>query len=102
MRHFPKDLRYTLGAKIDLLFVETVEALFIASALVREQKVPYLRRASLKLDLLKFFLQVAWESKALDTKKYIELSEYLADVGRQIGGWQKQVITKGNPARGGE
>ena len=98
LRNFPKDLRYTLGTKIDLLFIETAEALYIAAHLTKEQKIPYLKKAGLKLDLLKFFLCVAWESKAFDSKKYAELSEHLEHIGKQIGGWQKEVMRKINPA----
>lgn len=94
LRHFPKDVRYTLGSKIDRLFIETVETIFTAASLTREQKLPFIQKASLKLDTLKFFLQVAWESKALDNKKYIKISECLAEVGRMLGGWQKQVGQK--------
>ena len=101
-RNFPKDLRYTLGTKIDELFIDVLEALSIASYLAKEQKIPYLRRASLKLDLLKFFLRIAWESKALDSKKYIELSKHLEEIGKQIGGCQRGITSKQNPARRGE
>lgn len=97
VRNFPKDLRYTLGGKIDSLFIETTEAIFSASYSVREQKLPHLRQASLKLDLLKFFLQLAWECKALDNKKFVNLSEHLAEIGRMLGGWQKQILAKRNP-----
>lgn len=99
VRNFPKDQRYTLGTKIDSLFIEVLELLYIASRLSREQKLPALKKASLKLDVLKFFLHVAWESKALDTKKYITLSEQLVEIGRMIGGWEKYTASiKGNPA----
>lgn len=98
VRNFPKDLRYTLGSKIDLLFIETIEAIFTAGYLIREQKLPHLQRASLKVDLLKFFLQVAWECKALDTKKFADISESIAEIGKMLGGWQRQVLAKRNPA----
>jgi len=45
--------------------------------------------ASVKLDLLKFFLQIAWEIKSLDNKKYILLSERLNEIGKMLGGWIK-------------
>ena len=70
----------------------------MASQLKPDKKLPYIQRASLKLDTLKFFMQVAWESDALDNKKYIELSEHLEDVGNQIGGWLKDTLKKLNPA----
>lgn len=89
--HFPKKSRYTLGAKIDSLFIEKIEFLYIAGSLPRGQKLPVLQKASGKLDLLKFFLQLAWELKLFDNKKYIILSDPLADIGRMIGGWIKNV-----------
>ena len=75
--NFPKKSRYTIGAKIDSLFLDTIELLFIASYLGKEQKQPVLQKANGKLDLLKFFLQITWELKVLDTKKYTELSKSL-------------------------
>jgi len=99
--HFPKTSRYTLGEKTDSLFVEIVEYVVVASYLSKQDKLPYLKKAALKLDVLKFFLQVAWEIKALDTKKYITLSEHLDEIGRMQGGWIKQ-LSKENPARDGE
>ena len=98
LRNFPKDLRYTLGAKIDVLHIETTEAIFMASCVVLDQKLPFIQKASIKLDLLKFFLQVAWESKGLDNKRYITLSEHFAEIGKQLGGWQKDTLKKINPA----
>ena len=95
--HFPKTTRYTLGSKIDAEFVELIELLFKASIMQRQQKLPYLQKASVTLDLLKFFIQVAWELKSLDNKKYILLSEYLYEIGKMLGGWQRQ-LTKENPA----
>ena len=96
--NFSKTSRYTLGFKIDSYFLETLEAIFIASYLRREQKIPYLQKAIVKLDLLKFFLQISWEIKALDNKKYIALSEPLHEIGRMLGGWKKGLESK-TPAK---
>ncbi len=86
---FPKKSRYTIGAKIDKLFLDTIELLFIAGSLNKFQKFPILQKASGKLDLLKFFIQMAWELKIFDNKKYILLSEPLNDIGKMLGGWIK-------------
>lgn len=88
-KYFPKNSRYTLGTKIDSLFIDTIELVFVASSLNREQKLPVLQKASSRLDLLKFFLQVSWELKILDNKKYIAISEPLDEIGRMLGGWIK-------------
>ena len=90
--HFSKTSRYTLGIKIDRLFIETTEYIFIASRMSKDQKLPYLQKASAKLDMLKFFLQISWEIKSLDNKKYIILSEHLDEIGKMLGGWQKQFL----------
>jgi len=90
--HFPRKSRYTLGIRIDSLFIETVENIFTASRLPRDQKLPFLQKSSAKLDMLKFFLRVAWEIKSLDNKKYIIISEHLEEIGKMLGGWQKQFL----------
>jgi len=99
--HISKKSRYTLGAKIDSLFIETLELLFIASYLSKEEKLPYLKKSAVKLDLLKFFLQISWEIKALDTKKYIALSEPLNEIGKMLGGWIRNVEKETLPQRKG-
>lgn len=87
--HFPKKSRYAIGAKIDSLFIEIAELLFIARYLGGQNKLPSLQKAAGKLDLLKFFLQIAWELKTLDNKKYIALSEPLNEIGKMLGGWMR-------------
>ena len=93
----PKTARYTLGEKIDSLFVEIIEYIVIASYLTKQEKLPYLKKGLVRLDVLKFFLQVAWEIKALDNKKFLEISEKLIEIGRMLGGWNKQLL-KETPA----
>ena len=96
--NIPRDSRYTLGTKIDALFIETTEPIFIATYLSKEQKLPYLRKAAANLDLVKFFLQILWEIQAIDNKKYIALSEKLDEIGRMLGGWMRQLSQNIHPA----
>lgn len=88
---FPKHSKHTLGTKIDLLFLETIEFIVGANYTDKIEKIISLKRASVKLDLLKFFLQISWEVKSLDNKKYISLSEKLNEIGRMLGGWIKSI-----------
>lgn len=90
----PRLSRYTLGAKIDQLFLETVELILIASYTQRSKKLAVIEKAAQKLDLLKFFLQIAWELKALDNKKYMALSAPLTEIGKMVGGWRKQFLSE--------
>jgi len=89
--HIPKTARYTLGGKIDSYFTDTIEHIVSATYLPKERKGASIQAAIAKLDTLKFFLQVAWEIKALDTKKYGLLSERLYEIGKMLGGWNRQV-----------
>lgn len=92
--HFPKKSRYTLGDKIDSRFLNVLELLAIATYQGKEEKLATLDRAIVGIDLLKFLFRVAWELKILDEKKYRKLSEEMAEVGRQIGGWRKGLQKK--------
>lgn len=94
VKHFPKTSRYTLGEKIDRLFVTTLEHMLTASLLSKENQLPFIYKASLKLDTLKFFLQVAWELKHLQTKHYVILAEHLNEVGKMLGGWKRGIESK--------
>ena len=84
--NFPKTSRYSLGGKIDTLFIETTELTYSACYQRGKQKLSCIEMASIKLDLLKFFLRVAWEIKSLDNKKYAAISIRLDEIGRMLGG----------------
>ena len=91
---FPKIYRYNLGGKIESYFLSLLENIFITIYLPSERKSPQLSMAILKLDSLKFFLQLAWENKCLSNLKYANLSEQLDEVGRMLGGWKKGIDNK--------
>jgi hypothetical protein len=84
------------------LHVEVIESSLTACFVDKTQKLPFLEKTIIKLDTLKFFLQISWETKALDNKKYIAISEPLAEIGRMLGGWRNQVLkqTSAQPTGG--
>ena len=92
--HFPKANRFTLGSKIDDVFLNAIEYCFLASYSAHVEKIALVDRCITRVDLLKLLFQLAWEMGALDTKKYTHLSEHLAEVGRMLGGWRKQLQNK--------
>lgn len=99
LANFPKTSRYSLGANIDSALLKVIELTFNASHLRGEQKYEQIFEAGVKLDLVKFFLRIAWETHAFDNKKYAAISEQLDEIGRMIGGWAKQI--KNLPSNGG-
>lgn len=97
--HIPKIHRYTFGGKIDTLFLDTLEFLFRAQYAKPEHKIQYLTAIIGKTDLLKFFLQIGWENKLLDEKRYLGLSQELQEIGRMLGGWKKGLEAKLPPKK---
>ena len=98
----PKTHRYTLGNRIDTLFIEAIEAVSAAAFLTRQEKQPYVRLAIRKTDTLKVLLLILWETKSLDDKKYITLSLKIDEVGRMLGGWNGQLEKQNSPLKSGE
>lgn len=75
--------------------MEIIDAIVTANFLTQKEKIPFVRFAIRRLDVLKVFLMMLWETKSLDNKKYIALSERLNEVGRNLGGWYGK-LTKEN------
>ncbi len=88
----PRLTRYSLGEKINDLFIELSELIFTAGFATREQKLPIVKKASFKVDILKFFIQIAWELKTIATKDFSNISPPLIEIGKMLGGWQKQLV----------
>ncbi len=80
-----------MGERVDILFVEIIEATAYAIFLARNEKQPYVRLAIRKLSTVTVLLMVLWETKSLDTKQYAALSIPLDEVGKQLGGWNGQL-----------
>ena len=98
----PKVHRYTVGARVDALFIEIIEAVSGAAFLPRNEKIPWVRLAIRKLDTLKVLLLILWETKSLRDKRYIALSVPLDEVGKMLGGWQGQLQKQNSPTKAGE
>lgn len=77
--------------------MELIESVVVASFLKPEEKIPYVKLAIRKSDVLKIFLNILWETKSLDDKKYILLSEKLNSIGKDLGGWNGSLAKKNSP-----
>lgn len=94
LTQFPKANRFTIGSKIDVFFLEAIEYAFLASYASTPEKQALLNKSISKTDLVKIFLQLSWEIKALDNKKYAHLSERFSEIGKMLGGWKRQLLNK--------
>ncbi len=68
-----------------------IELVIVAGYMPREQKLPSLQKVSIKLDLLKVFLRIAFETKCLDNNKYQLILSQTLEIGRMLGGWIKTI-----------
>ena len=93
-RDFPKVERFGIGQKIEQSFLDLLELTFASVYLAQEQKILMLSRSIAKLDNLKFFMQLAWESKLIPTEKYAVISGEFENIGQQLGSWRKGLLEK--------
>ena len=90
-KDFPKTSRYSLGGKIDNLFADLIESAYTAGYLPKTEKLPFISQSINKLNLLNFFMQIAWELKAINNNKYQNISLSLNEIGRMLGGWRNKI-----------
>lgn len=100
-RNFSKVERLGLGIKIDQNFLAVLEFSFISAYTPMDQKILILSKTISKLDLVKFFMQLAWEIKLITHDKYIEIIEKLEEIGKDIGSWKKSIEAKLPPKNDG-
>ncbi|MBI3251676.1 MAG: four helix bundle protein, partial [Candidatus Andersenbacteria bacterium] len=58
------------------------------------EKLPYIQLAIRKQDALKVLLEILWNTKSLDDKKYLAVSVPVAEIGQRLGGWHGQITKK--------
>jgi len=95
--HIPRLSRYTLGVKIDELFINILELTLTAQFTKREDKLIFLQQLNRKFDALKFFITLLWEAKGLDATQYGQLSQKLTTIGKMLGKWL-QIFKNETPA----
>lgn len=74
-----------------MLFLEMMENLFLARYAMKDKKTIYVDNAGAKLDLIKFFIQIGFDVKILDHKKFAAISPSLNEIGKMVGGWKKSL-----------
>lgn len=83
----PKNDRFTVFERCEHATLDVIEAILLASSQSKKEKIPTLERASLKLNVLRVFVRLLKDIKAIDTKKYVTLEAIVDEIGRMLGGW---------------
>ena len=96
-RNMARDERFGIGKRIDDTFLNVLEQLREASYTSGNGKIVLLGKVLQNTDLLRFFLQIAWECELIEQKHYILLATDVESVGRMVGGWRKGLLSKTPP-----
>lgn len=82
------------------MFLDLLELSYTTYFSEKEQKSYKLSECISKLDILKFFVSLIWESKLISHKQYEELALRLDEIGKMLWGWKKslEIPTKKNSA----
>jgi len=89
-RHIPKMRRYSIGIKIDSLFVEILESVYLAQFSKKEDRAIYLEKSIVKNDLLKAMLYVLLELKGIEEKHFLNIGRQMDEIGKILYGWKNQ------------
>jgi hypothetical protein len=82
---FPRVRRFTLGERIEVAVLDVLE-LLVEVAYTSNKEGP-LRRANLRLHVVRHLWRLAHELKVVAIRQYEHGAKLLDDLGRQIGGW---------------
>ena len=85
---FPKNIRFTMTNRVENFSLDIVEDL--VEARYTSRKASVLRRANLKLEKIRILLRICHEKKYLSKNSYLYAMKEMNEVGRMIGGWEKQ------------
>lgn len=89
--HIAKSSRFTIGTRIEQVFLDLLEQTYIAYFSSKEQKATKVTECILALDVLKFLISVAWEGKIISNQHFEDVAMKLQEVGKMFGGWQNQL-----------
>ena len=87
--NFPRSRRFTLGERLEAGLIEILE-LLVEAAYARSKR-DVLKRANLRIAVVRHLWRIAYELKTIPGKRYAHGAKLLEDLGRQIGGWLKSV-----------
>jgi len=90
-RLVPKQDRFSIFEKINTTALDVIEGIMLASGQQKTTKLPALEQTSLKLNMLRVFIRLMKDTKALDNKKYIAIEAIADEIGRMLGGWIKSI-----------
>jgi hypothetical protein len=84
---FPKSERSALVPKIGNIALNIL--LLLVEAYYTKKKLRMLRKANLRIELLRFLMRISKDRKFISYQQYEYVTKELIEVGNQLGGWIK-------------
>ena len=91
--HYPKKYKYTLGDRITALQLEFLEQIIEAKYTSGGKKWYFLRKANLLLEKLRYMVRLSKDLQCISLKAYEHASKNINEIGKMVGGWEKQQKT---------
>jgi hypothetical protein len=85
----PKMERFTLWQRCEDTTLIMLEGLMRVGYIPLEERAAQLVSVGVNVDMLRVFLRLSVEIKAIPQKKALPLQERLDEIGRMLGGWIK-------------
>jgi len=85
----PKRDKFTIFERCESIILDIVGGILRASSEKKIAKVATLEQCSINLNMLRVFIRLMKDVKAIDCKKYISLESLIDEIGRMLGGWIK-------------
>ena len=99
-RKMARSERFGIGDRIDVLWLDLLDSLRRAAYTAPTEKMASLDEAIRRVDSVRFFLQIAWESGLMAQSHFIALGKDIEEIGRMVGGWKRGFIAKNPPPNG--
>jgi len=96
-RTIPKAARYTVWQRCENRSLEILEGFFRVGYLPQDARSERLIDVSAHIDMLRIFVRLSYDVKAISQKKYLVIQQKLDEIGRMLGGWIKSIKQKSPP-----
>ena len=90
-RKISKPERFGIGERIDKLFIELLESAQDMRFAGQQNKIQHIDKILFNLNKIRFLTEVSWENKLISTKEYSEFISGLEKIGKELGGWKKEL-----------
>ncbi len=91
---FPKAQRFVLGQQLENAALEFLKQVIRANnQTAKADRLAELKRADVELAVVRALARVAYELKFLSHGQFVFATGAMAELGKMLGGWQKQTAS---------